>query len=136
MRRIGGFMLAVALTAFGASAAAEDDAKATGDKKPAAEADAKKAAPPKGVPAPEGSKLAKVEKKMTQEQVREIMGPPDNEKSYVTGQAFNPFNYGGNSGANVEWSYKGVGRVIFTVHRWTHQLGVTRIDYDPTETGD
>jgi len=116
--------------AFGGTAQAGDGAA------PPTEKEKKEAAPPKGVPAPAGSKLAKVEKKMTQDQVRKIMGDPDNEKSYVTGQAFNPFNYGGNSGANVEWSYKGVGRVIFTVHRWTHQLQVVRIDYDPTEKGD
>jgi hypothetical protein len=132
MRRAVGVILAVALMSLGASALADDGAKKSGEQ--AAPAEAKK--PIKGAPAPPGSKLAKVEKKMTQEQVRKIMGDPDNEKSYLSGQAFNPFNYGGNSGANVEWSYKGVGRVIFTVHRWTHQLGVTRIDYDPSETGD
>jgi hypothetical protein len=126
-------VLAAVLMALAPSAQAEDKKS----EPPAQEAaPAKQAAPPKGVPAPAGTKLAKVEKKMTPDQVREIMGEPDNEKSYVTGQAFNPFNYGGNSGANVEWSYKGVGRVIFTVHRWTSRLAVTRIDYDPTETGD
>jgi outer membrane protein assembly factor BamE (lipoprotein component of BamABCDE complex) len=124
-------LLALALAFSGASAHADDKAP----KKEEA-AKEKAAAPAKGVPPPAGSKLAKVEKKMSQEQVRKIMGDPDNEKSYVTGQMFNPFNYGGNSGANVEWSYKGVGRVIFTVHRWTSQLQVTRIDYDPSEAGD
>ena len=129
MRRIGWTLLVIALALLGASALAEDKA-------PKKEEAAKEAAPAKGVPPPAGSKLAKVEKKMSQDEVRKIMGDPDGEKTYVTGQAFNPFNYGGNSGTNVEWSYKGVGRVIYTVHRWNHQLRVIRIDYDPTETGD
>jgi hypothetical protein len=135
MRRRASTILAVLLMALAPAAQADEAAKKSEPPQKAAEAP-KEAAPPKGVPAPAGSKLAGVEKKMSPEKVREIMGAPDNEKSYVTGQAFNPFNYGGNSGANVEWSYKGVGRVIFTVHRWTSQLQVTRIDYDPTETGD
>ena len=136
MRRLSSVLLAIALALPGAAAIAGDE-KSPAKEQAAKEKDKEKeAAPPKGVPAPEGSKLAKVEKKMTQEQVRKILGDPDNEKSYITGQAFNPFNYGGNSGANVESSYKGVGRVIFTVHRWTHQLQVTRIDYDPKESGD
>jgi outer membrane protein assembly factor BamE (lipoprotein component of BamABCDE complex) len=129
MRRVGWVVLALVLAVFAVSAQAGDD-------KAKSEPPKKEAAHPKGVAAPAGSKLAKVEKKMTQEQVRKIMGEPSNEKSYITGQAFNPWNYGGNSGQNVEWDYKGVGRVIFTVHRWTHQLVVIRIDYDPTEQGD
>ena len=129
MRRVGSLVLSALLMTFAASAHADDAAKKSEPPK-------KEAAPPKGTPPPAGSKLAKVEKKMSPEQVREIMGDPDNEKSYVTGQAFNPFNYGGNSGANVEWSYKGVGRVVFAVHRWTNKLVVIRIDYDPTEKGD
>lgn len=135
MRRMASVILTVVLMALAPAAQAEDGAKKSEPPQKATEAP-KQAAPPKGVPAPAGSKLAKVEKKMSPEKVREIMGEPDNEKSYVTGQAFNPFNYGGNSGANVEWSYKGVGRVIFTVHRWTSRLQVTRIDYDPSEKGD
>jgi outer membrane protein assembly factor BamE (lipoprotein component of BamABCDE complex) len=129
MRRVGGVILAVVLAVFATSALAGDD-------KAKSEPPKKEAAPPKGQPAPAGSKLAKVEKKMTDDQVRKIMGEPDGEKSYVTGAAFNPWNYGGNSGQNVEWDYKGVGRVIFTVHRYTHRLVVVRVDYDPSEKGD
>jgi hypothetical protein len=90
----------------------------------------------KGAAAPAGSKLAKVQKDMTPEQVRSIMGAPDGEKSYVTGKAFIPYYYGADAGTNTEWSYKGVGRVVFGVNKYTHNTRVIRIDYDPSETGD
>jgi hypothetical protein len=103
---------------------------------PAQKAAPAKPAPVKGAAAPAGSKLAKVQKDMTPEQVRSIMGAPDGEKSYVTGKAFIPYYYGADAGTNTEWSYKGVGRVVFGVNKYTHNTRVIRIDYDPSETGD
>lgn len=131
MRRFGWIRLAIVLLALLGVASSVQ----AGDDKSKSEPP-KKEAPAKGTPPPAGSKLAKVEKKMTQEQVRKIMGEPDNEKSYVTAKAFIPYQYGADSGANVEWDYKGVGRVIFTMHRWTNRMIVIRVDYDPTEKGD
>jgi len=76
-----------------------------------------------------------VQKDMSPEQVREIMGAPTREKSYVTGKAFIPYYYGADAGTNTEWAYKGVGRVVFGVNKYTHVTRVIRIDYDPSETG-
>jgi hypothetical protein len=91
--------------------------------------------PAKGVPAPAGSKLAQVQKNMSVEQVRQIMGPPTREHSYVTAKRFIPYYYGADAGTNTEWAYKGVGRVVFGVNRYTGVTRVIRVDYDPTETG-
>jgi hypothetical protein len=95
-----------------------------------------KTAPPKGVAPPAGSKMAKLQLKMTPEQVTEIMGSPTGQKSYMTGKAFNPFNYGNDSGSRMEYAYKGEGRVVFAVPRWGGSMKVVRIDYDPAEDGN
>jgi hypothetical protein len=72
---------------------------------------------------------------MSPEQVRQIMGAPNREKSYPTAKAFIPYYYGADAGVNTEWAYKGVGRVVFGVNKYTNVTRVIRIDYDPNETG-
>jgi hypothetical protein len=141
MRRLGSIMLVLSMAALGLSAcanrsASSGQAAAPAQQAPAQQAAPAKPAPVKGAAAPAGSKLAKVQKDMSPEQVRTIMGPPDGEKSYVTGKAFIPYYYGADAGTNTEWSYKGVGRVIFGVNKYTRNTRVIRIDYDPSETGD
>jgi len=90
--------------------------------------------PPKGVPPPANSKLAKVHEGMTPEKVRDVMGSPTSEQSYMTGKAFIPFYYGPDTG-RTDWKYKGVGRVVFSRNRWSGDMKVIRIDYDPSEKG-
>lgn len=102
---------------------------------PAQPAAPAKPAPAKGVAAPAGSKLAKVQKDMSPEQVTQIMGPPTRTKTYPTAKAFIPYYYGADAGVNTEWAYKGVGRVVFGVNKYTNTTRVIRVDYDPTETG-
>lgn len=101
-----------------------------------ASSEAAKPAPAKGVAPPAGHPLAKVQLNMQPHEVQAIMGAPTNTKSYITGKAFNPFNYGGDSGSRVEHMYKGQGRVIFAVNRYSGQQKVVRVDYDPTEDGN
>ncbi|TFG94403.1 MAG: hypothetical protein E4H11_06840 [Myxococcales bacterium] len=92
------------------------------------------AKPPKGVAAPAGSKLAKVAVGMKPEQVKEIMGDPTSQTTYMTGKAFMPWYFGPTH--QTDWKYKGVGRVVFVNNRWSGQIqSVTRIDYDPAEAG-
>lgn len=142
MVRITSIVLVAALMALGLAGCANKGGSSGTAAAPAEEqAPAQKAAPAKpaavkGAAAPAGSKLSKVQKDMTPEQVRTIMGAPNGEKSYVTGKAFIPYYYGADAGTNTEWSYKGVGRVIFGVNRYTNNTRVIRIDYDPSETGD
>jgi len=94
------------------------------------------AAPVKGAAAPADHRMAKVTIGMPVADVEKIMGAPTNQKSYITGKAFIPFNYGNDSGSRVEYAYKGEGRVIFAVPRWGGGLKVERIDYDPNEDGN
>jgi hypothetical protein len=144
MRRIASLALVLSVSALGlagcankggGTAAAPAEQSAPAQKAPAQQAAPAKPAPTKGAPAPAGSKLAKVQKDMSPEQVREIMGAPTSEKSYVTGKAFIPYYYGADAGTNTEWAYKGVGRVVFGVNKYTRSTRVIRIDYDPTEDG-
>ncbi len=139
MRKFASIVLVAALAALGLSACANRSAGGGSAAAPAQQsAPAQQPAaakPAKGVPAPAGSKLAKVQMDMSQEQVREIMGAPTAEKSYVTAKRFIPYYYGADAGQNTEWDYKGVGRVIFGLHKYTGKTRVIRIDYDPTEDG-
>ena len=92
------------------------------------------AQPPKGVPAPAGSKLAQVAIGMKPEQVKEIMGEPTSQSTYMTGKAWIPWYFGPTH--QTDWKYKGQGRVVFVNNRWSGAVQtVTRIDYDPAEDG-
>ena len=87
-------------------------------------------------PVPADSPLAKVTIGMTAQEVSNILGMPTNQVSYATGKAWIPFYFGDDS-RRTEWSYKGLGRVVFTGGNVFGGGGgrVNRIDYDPTETG-
>jgi hypothetical protein len=95
------------------------------------------AAPPDGPKAiPADSPLAKVKVGMTMQQVSEILGMPTNQVKYATGKAWIPYYFGDDT-SRLEWSYKGIGRVIFTGGNVFGGGGgaVQRVDYDPSETG-
>lgn len=85
---------------------------------------------------PPDSPLAKVQTGMTMQQVSNALGMPTNQVQYATGKAWIPW-YFGDDARRTEWSYKGVGRVVFTGGNVFGGGGghVLRIDYDPNETG-
>jgi outer membrane protein assembly factor BamE (lipoprotein component of BamABCDE complex) len=87
-------------------------------------------------PIPANSPLAKVQTGMTAQQVTDVLGPPTNQVSYESGKRWIPWYYGSDV-RRTEWSYKGLGRVIFTGgNQWGAGAGqVERVDYDPNETG-
>jgi hypothetical protein len=64
-----------------------------------------------GIPAP-GSRFAQLQIGMPLRQVWDILGPPTDEGSYITGKAFIPFYYGSDR-YRYELVYKGQGRLIF-----------------------
>jgi hypothetical protein len=71
---------------------------------------------------------------MKPEQVKEIMGDPAQQTTYMTGKMWIPWYFGPTY--QTDWKYKGVGRVVFVNNRWSGQIQtVTRIDYDPAEDG-
>jgi len=90
----------------------------------------------KAVPIPANSPLAKVQVGMTAQEVSNILGMPTNQVSYATGKAWIPWYYGDDA-RRTEWSYKGLGRVVFTGGNVFGGGGgrVNRVDYDPAETG-
>jgi hypothetical protein len=87
-------------------------------------------------PIPPDSPLAKIKVGMTEFEVSNILGPPTSQGSYETGKRWIPYYYGSDIRL-MEWTYKGMGRVIFTGGNvFGGNAGkVKRVDYDPSETG-
>ena len=101
-------------------------------KTPTPEAAAKPAA---SAPVPADSPLAKVTVGMSEQDVRSILGPPTGENEYVSGKAFIPFYYGPDRTRRA-YFYKGMGRVVFSGGSGFNRTGkVSRVEYDPAETG-
>ena len=116
------------------AACASGGGSASGEGSSAAKADANAAVKPRGVAPPASSKLAKVRVGMKPEQVKEIMGDPTSQTTYMTGKMWIPFYFGPTH--QTDWKYKGQGRVVFVNNRWSGAIkAVTRIDYDPAEDG-
>ena len=114
-------MLAVA-TSLGCASAGGGGGDETGS--------AKKAAT--DAPIPASSPLAKIKKGMSDTEVRKILGEPDNSNSYISGKAFIPFYYGGDT-SRSDYMYSGKGRVVFSRNQWNGQLKVIRVIYNPDE---
>lgn len=65
-----------------------------------------------GVPV-SGSQFSKLQIGMTVAQVAKILGAPSRQGMYITGQAFNPFNFSRSGSSRYEMIYKNKGRLIF-----------------------
>jgi hypothetical protein len=121
MRRLAVAVL-VGTMAVGLAACAKDG--------PSPEDSAVRATPP-----PAGSPLAKVQVGMSQREVENLIGAPQDENAYVTGKAFIPWYYGGDR-HRVAYYYKGMGRVIFAGGGgFSGTSTVSRVEYDPNEPG-
>ncbi len=81
---------------------------------------------------PPNSPLAKIKLGMNDNDVRKILGEPDNSNAYMTGKAFIPYYYGSDT-ARSDWMYKGVGRVVFSRNRYSGALKVIRLIHNPDE---
>lgn len=64
---------------------------------------------------PPGSPLAEIELGMSRDEVRRILGPPDERINRVTAKAWIPF-YNGRGAYLRDWIYAGEGRVVFSLH--------------------
>jgi len=129
-RRVG--LLGVAIL-FALNAACGHSHPQSSDQ-PAAKSQPSSTKAAEGTPPPPGSPLAKIQVGMSDTDVRKILGDPDNANGYITGKEFIPFYYGGDT-ARTDWLYKGKGRVVFSRNRWSGNLQVVRVDYNPNETG-
>jgi len=65
-----------------------------------------------GTPAP-GSKFAKLQLGMPMKEVFDLIGPPTDTSAHITGKAFIPFYFGGDS-VRSEAYYRGEGQLTFT----------------------
>jgi hypothetical protein len=79
---------------------------------------------------PPGSPLAEIEFGMSHEDVRRILGDPDDRSYRVTAKAWIPF-YNGPGAHLVDWIYDGEGRVVFSLHDGS--LEVLDVVHDPDE---
>jgi len=98
-------------------------------------APAKATSAPSDMPPPAGSPLSKVDPGMSDSDVREILGEPDKTNSYQTGKAWIPYYHGPDT-SRSDWVYDGRGRVVFSRNRYSGNLKVVRVSYNPDETGD
>jgi outer membrane protein assembly factor BamE (lipoprotein component of BamABCDE complex) len=126
MSRVSLVLLVFAVAAFCACASSPGGEQA-GDGGKTQAAASKDVAPPAGSP------LSKVKVGMTDTQVRNTLGDPDNANAYVTGKAWIPFYYGTDT-TRTDWMYKGMGRVVYSRNQYSGALKVIRIIYNPNET--
>ena len=87
-----------------------------------------------GTPAP-GSKFSRVQIGMPQRQVVDLIGQPNDTSAHITGKAFIPFYFGGDSSMEEEF-YKGEGQLSYA----SDSIGssarrLVRIIVDRTEQG-
>lgn len=129
--------LGVALLLAGllALAACASDAPPPAETQPASSAEARRDAwseTPAVEAPPPGSEFARIEVGMNDERVREILGRPSRQTAYQTFKAWIPFYQGGDD-RRYEWRYPGKGRVTFNQNRYSGDLQVIRVDYDPRQ---
>lgn len=93
---------------------------------------AEREARPVSAPPPPGSEFARIEVGMDDEEVRELLGRPARQTAYHTFKAWVPFYQGGDD-RRYQWRYPGKGRVTFNQNRYSGDLQVIRVEYDPDQ---
>jgi hypothetical protein len=87
-----------------------------------------------GTPAAK-SKFAKLEIGMSQRQVEDLIGAPNDSDSHITGKSFIPFYFGGDT-YRMEAYYKGEGQLTYSPqHMGGTATILIRIAVDPHATG-
>lgn len=77
-----------------------------------------------------------VKEGMSMEEVDDLLGPPTNQTSHMTGKQFQPFNYGARDLQRTTYYYKGVGRIEFSLKSaYNGVYRVIKIMPDPNESG-
>jgi len=108
-----------------AAAPAKSSSSSTAKPAPAAEA------APAAKPIPKGHPFAKIQEGMSETDVKKILGDPTNRNDYVTGKAFIPYYHGPDT-SRSDWIYKGKGHVVFSRNRYSGNLSVIEVLYDPS----
>ncbi len=122
--------LLTAAVAFGVTGCGTTDS-GTSDQAAAKTAEPAQAA----VPIPPDSPFAKVKTGMSISEVYALIGQPTDTSHHITGKAFIPYYYGGDT-HRMEAIYKGQGRIVFAPRNaFTSDMEVIEINYDPKEPG-
>lgn len=124
-------LLIILLILFGLSGCAatggsSDKSEVSEEERASAEAEIKAAM----AAIPTESPLSKIELGMSDTRVRDLIGSPNDSEAYQTGKAWIPFYYGSDV-ARTEYIYRGEGRVVFSINRYSGQLKVINVLYDP-----
>lgn len=89
-------------------------------------------------PPPPDSPMAKIKPGMGMKEVSDILGPPTDTETYMTGKTFIPFYYGGDT-HRITQHYKGLGKITFAPDsRFSGDYRVMEedaVEYDPKESG-
>ncbi len=106
----------------------------------AAQVAAAKASPPPMVKHAAGGNrvvdFTQVKEGMSMEEVDDLLGPPTNETTHMTGKQFQPFNYGARDLQRTIYYYKGAGRIEFSLKSAYNGIyRVIKITPDPNESG-
>lgn len=73
---------------------------------------------------------------MSMQEVDELLGPPTNQTTYMTGKQFQPFNFGARDVQRTKYLYKGVGHIVFSLKSaYNGVYRVIEVVPDPNETG-
>lgn len=80
------------------------------------------------------SKFKKVEIGMGSREIIDLIGAPNDQWTYPSGKAFNPFYYGPDR-VRTEYAYKGHGRLIFSGGVWGNALRLIAIVHNPADAG-
>lgn len=87
------------------------------------------------LPIPPESPFAKIKKGMSMGEVASILGQPTEQETYITGKAFAPFYFGGDTSI-TKCHYKGLGRIKYARRSaFGGALRVVDVEYDPDEPG-
>lgn len=78
---------------------------------------------------PSESKFAKLQNSMTKQKVYDLIGPPKDVTSIISGKTFNPFYFGTDINHTVLY-YEGEGRIVFN-----QKDILIKVIYDPNEDG-
>lgn len=80
--------------------------------------------------------FSQIREGMSMEEVDDLLGPPTNQKTYMTGKQWQPFNYGARDLQRTVYYYKGVGRIEFSLKSaYNGIFRVIKITPDPNESG-
>ena len=73
---------------------------------------------------------------MSQQEVNDLLGPPTAQSQRMTGKQWQPFNFGAKDLQRMNYLYKGVGRIEFSLKSaYEGVFRVITVKPDPNESG-